>query len=290
MGPIALYKFDELEKKQLNNRLKWIDGENKENALRTNISEDDLIFKDQPEPITNHKTGKYVKSIIKSLQDQKEGKGVIFNFYKPEEEILELNNSSDPDIHEHQTEDNSHIKAKVGHVNYDPMVGNKEFANTMPLPKKNNLLESNRVKTDNDLICKKFLEKIKEGDGINKKQVKRSKKAYNYILENKKKVRKESAKRKRSAKGRESDKKLVKEINPQKQVIHRKSYSEVVRDQNKKNIELQPKAEKDVVINWQNVYNFNIQNSQLVNSKNASIQYFSHKNAVQKPQSISQKL
>lgn len=220
----------------------------------------------------------------------KEEKGVIFNFYKPEEEISDPNDSSEPNIQAHQTEDNKRIGVGVEATNYDPIVGSKEFGNTMPLPKKNNLLESNRTKTDNDLACKKFLEKIKEGDGINKKQIKQNRGVYNYVLENKKKVRKESAKRKRSAKGRESDKKLGKEMSSQKQVIHRKSYSEVVRDQHKKKIEPKPKAEKDVVINWQNVYNFNIQNSQLVNSKNASIQYFSHKNTAQKPQCITQKL
>jgi len=55
MGPIALYKFDELNQKKLENRLKWIDGINKNQQLRTNDSGDDLIFKDKPEPIMTHK-------------------------------------------------------------------------------------------------------------------------------------------------------------------------------------------------------------------------------------------
>lgn len=99
-------------------------------------------------------------------------------------------------------------------------------------------------------------------------------------MENKKKVRKESAKRKRSAKGREDKHKFSKELSAQKPIVHRKSYSEVVRDHHKKKID-QPKDEgkKNVVINKQNVYNVNIQNSQLVSSKNAFINYFSNKMA-----------
>ena len=62
--------------------------------------------------------------------------------------------------------------------------------------------------------------------------------------------------------------------------MHRKSYSEVVRDTKKNDkFKHEENKKKDVVINWQNVYNFNIQNSQLVNSKNASIQYFSNNKA-----------
>jgi len=292
MGPIALYKFDELEQKHNQNRLQWIDNNCNPKELRTNISEDDLIFKDQPEPVITHREGHSVKPIIKSIIQNEGNNPVQLNFYQPEDDLLYMNESLEPELQAHQTEDNVKSNTIAGHATYDPMMGNKEFGNTMPLPQKNNLLESNRVKTDNDLACKKFLEKIKEGDGPNKKHVKRNKKAYNYILENKKKIRKDSAKRKRSAKGRDTDKRLNKEINSQKQVIHRKSYSEVVRDQKKKSDRpgSKTKVDKDVVINWKNVYNFNIQNSQLVNSKNASIQYFSKNNANQKANSTSQKI
>lgn len=65
MGPIALYRFDELEKKIMNNRLKWIDNGRKDKNLRTNASEDDLIFKDQPEPVMTHREASILRSIIK---------------------------------------------------------------------------------------------------------------------------------------------------------------------------------------------------------------------------------
>jgi hypothetical protein len=40
-------------------------------------------------------------------------------------------------------------------INYDPMLGTGVLAKTMPLPKKNNLLESNRQ--DGNLETKEFL-------------------------------------------------------------------------------------------------------------------------------------
>lgn len=295
MGPIALYKFDELEQKQINNRLKWIDN-GISNNLRTNESGDDLIFKDCPEPVITHKTPSSVKPIIKANRD-KEGvlKCLGMSFYPSEEDKLEDEEEDliQEELQAHQTEDITKSNTISGIVNYDPMVGNKVLGSTMPLPKKNNLLESNRNKGDDDLICKNFLEQIKEGDGIHKKPIKdKNRKVYNYVMENKKKVRKDSAKRKSSAKGREKDKRTGKELNSQKPIVHRKSYSEVVRDNSKKKVDRSKEDEKkkDVVINWQNVYNFNIQNSQLVNSKNASIQYFSNKKPGQKLQTTSQKI
>ena len=213
MGPIALYKFDELENKKLDNRLKWIDHELNINNLRTNDSEDDLIFKQQPEPIMNHKVGASVKPIIKSEVKEAQvdaNTGMKFNFYKPEEKQLET--SFDNDLEAHQTEDITKTNTISGLINYDPIVGNKELGNTMPLPKKNNLLESNRNKMEEDIACKKFLEQIKEGDGIHKKPIKEKNiKAFNYIIDNKKKIKKDSSKRKKSAKTRENEnKKLIK--------------------------------------------------------------------------------
>lgn len=164
MGPIALYKFDELEQKKIQNRLKWIDNGNKANNLRTNASEDDLVFKDEPEPIMSHKQAPILKSIIKV-----KGEELGFNFYKPEDKLGDEGPTEEPDLQAHQTEDMTKTTTIAGVINYDPMVGNKEFGNTMPLPKKNKLLESNRNKEDEDLACKKFLEQIKQGDGINKK-------------------------------------------------------------------------------------------------------------------------
>ena len=168
MGPIALYKFDELESKKLDNRLKWIDHELNVNNLRTNDSEDDLIFKDQPEPIIIHKLGSVVKPIIKVeiKVPNYNNTGIDFNFYKPEER--QLDTSFDNELEAHQTEDITKTNTISGLINYDPIVGNKALGNTMPLPKKNNLLESNRNKMEEDLACKKFLEQIKEGDGIHK--------------------------------------------------------------------------------------------------------------------------
>lgn len=179
--------------------------------LRTNDSEDDLIFKQQPDPITNHKLGSIVKPIIKC--DIKPAhlshNGLTFNFYKPEEASAE-DLTSDP-LETQQTEDIPQTNTISGVINYDPIVGNKILGNTMPLPKKNNLLESGRNKVEEDLACKRLLEQIKEGDGVTTKPMKdRSNKAFNYIMENKKKVRKDSAKRKRSAKGREGERKLGK--------------------------------------------------------------------------------
>ena len=215
MGPIALYKFDELESKKLDNRLKWIDHELNINNLRTNDSEDDLIFKNEPEPITIHRLGSIVKPIIKAeikASNCNANAGIKFNFYKPEEKQLE--NSIENELEALQTEDITKTNTISGLINYDPIVGNKALGNTMPLPKKNNLLESNRNKIEEDLAWKKFLEQIKEGDGIHKKPIKEKNiKAFNYIIDNKKKVRKDSAKRKKSAKTRETDnKKLAKVI------------------------------------------------------------------------------
>ena len=62
------------------------------------------------------------------------------------------------------------MKAIVGANNYDPMVGNKLLGNTMPLPKKNNLLESNRIGKEED-TCEKFLAKLKETEEVHKKPV-----------------------------------------------------------------------------------------------------------------------
>lgn len=198
---------------KLANRLKWIDNELNINNLRTNDSEDDLIFKLQPEPVMNHKVASSVKPIIKS--DLKElpvdaNTGMKFNFYKPEEKQLET--SFDNELEAHQTEDVTKANTISNLISYDPIVGNKELGSTMPLPKKNNLLESNRNKVDEDMACKKFIEQIKEGDGMHRKPVKdKNIKAFNYIIDNKKKVRKDSAKRKKSAKTREGEnKKLVK--------------------------------------------------------------------------------
>lgn len=282
MGPIALYKFDELEQKQIKNKLKWIDTGHKENNLRTNASEDDLIFKDNPEPVMTHRMASNPKPIIRPIMNEDDYNNPInLNFYETDQNLEPENESLEPDLQATKTEDMTKTTTISGVINYDPMVGNKMLGNTMPLPKKNNLLESNRLKEENDFACKKFLEQIKHGDGPDKnKQIKeKNKKAYNYILENKKKVRKESAKRKRSAKGREQDKKLDKAFNNKQVIVHRKSHSEVPRDNSKKKTKGKDEEakKKDVVINWQNVYNFNIQNSQLVNSKNASIQYFSNK-------------
>ena len=56
----------------------------------------------------------------------------------------------------------------------------------------------------------------------------------NYVVENKKKTKKDPTKRKRSAKNRENDKSLGNEsLQKSKTSNHRKSYSEVVRDLSK---------------------------------------------------------
>jgi len=163
-----------------------------------------------------------------------DGGPLKFNFYKPEDKLGDEyieEDTDDPII-----EDIPKTNTISGTMNYDPMVGNKTLGHTMPLPKNNTLLESNRNNED-DITCKKFIDKIKQGDGPQpKKSIKdKNKRAYNYIIENKKKARKESAKRKRSAKGRDLEKRLAKEEIEGKPVIHRKSYSEVIRDLNSQN-------------------------------------------------------
>ena len=202
------------------------------------------------------------------------------NFYKKEKNIDEEIEKLETDLQPMKTEDFVGKGAALMEAtnNYDPIVGNKILGSTMPLPKKNNLLESNRKMEEI---------KNKKSHEINKKKIKVTQKhdnkricskTNNYILENKKKVRKDSSKRKRSAKGRDPEKRLIRDMGITKTGLHRKSYSEVVRDTKKNDKFLKEEGKKkDVVINWQNIYNFNIQNSQLVNSKNASIQYFSNK-------------
>jgi hypothetical protein len=88
MGPIALYQFDQLEQKQLNNRLKWIDNDNPNN-LRTNASEDDLIFKHNPEPVVSHKIPTDTKSIIKPEGKSQEPASKHIDFYKANEQALQ---------------------------------------------------------------------------------------------------------------------------------------------------------------------------------------------------------
>jgi hypothetical protein len=273
MGPIALYEFDKPDSKKIKNTLKWIDSGKQDNNLRTNASEDDLIFKINPDPIMTHRVVSNMKPIIKP--DPKNEQDNIHFYQNGKPEVQE--DIDETDLQAQNTKDATNT---IGVINYtnDPMVGNKILGNTMPLPKKNNLLESNRNKNDEDLICKKFLEKIKQGDGPKKTAKDKNLKAYNFVLENKKKLKKESAKRKRSAKGRDDKHKFSKEMSEQKPVIHRKSYSEVVRDHHKKKMDKPvDEGKKNVVINKQNVYNVNIQNSQLVSSKNAFIHYFSNK-------------
>jgi hypothetical protein len=147
MGPIALYEFDKLEAKKMNNKLKWIDNGNIDNNLRTNASEDDLIFKDNPDPIITHRTYSSLRPIIKPdpINDSDP-----INFYKYDDPVIqdELNDS---DLKAQNTED---VKNTIGGINYenDSMVGNKILGNTMPLPNKNNLLESNRNKNNEDMI------------------------------------------------------------------------------------------------------------------------------------------
>lgn len=279
MGPIALYKFDELEQKKNKNKLTWVDnGKN----LRTNASEDDLIFKENPAPITSHKVESVPKPIIKPQEEPAVDEPVgnanekELNFYKQEKELDKEIEVLETDLKPMNTEDHQNKPILADQTNYDPIVGNKMLGNTMPLPQKNNLIEKRA--------------EAQKQEGCKKKPKHERKIKHNYIIENKKKVRKESNKRKRSAKPKESDKRLARDTGLPTKGMHRKSYSEVVRDTKKKvdKFSREDSKKKDVVINWQNVYNFNIQNSQLVNSKNASVQYFSGTNKSGKSSSSAQ--
>ena len=133
MGPIALYKFEELNKKKIDNRLKWID-EHKNSKLRTNHSDDDLVCKSQPLPITSHKQVEPLRPIMKRSNQNNKG-ALNFNFYNPEDKLgnegLEIDNTEEPAI-----EEIPKTNTLSGNINYDPMIGNKQFGNTMPLPKK----------------------------------------------------------------------------------------------------------------------------------------------------------
>ena len=88
--------------------------------------------------------------------------------------------------------------------------------------------------------------------------------SYVFTIENKKKVRKDSAKRKRSAKTRGNDKKIAKDQNEIKNAIHRKSYSEVLRDYSKQNNKLTGIDDKDMIVNSKNI---NLQSSTNNNKK-----------------------
>lgn len=183
MGPIAIYKFDDPSFKK-GDRLKWIDTVHKNNQLRTNNSDDDLIFKDEPEPIVCHKAKYQVKPIIKK-SDNLDGVGVKVNFYQPEDKM------QDEFVGEgFDTQATNEVLPKANTIsdnpNYDPMLGNKTLGNTMPLPKNNNLLENNAKvdKLEDEAVWKNFIDKIKQGDGmLHKKPVRdKNKKAYNYIM------------------------------------------------------------------------------------------------------------
>ena len=191
MGPIAIYKFDEVNQNKIENRLKWIDTHNKTNQLRTNDSEDDLIFKDQPEPIMSHKQQASLKPIMKINENNQENNGLKLNFYKP---TTAGGASNEQKTDQNLNAENFDTKATVDAIartnticeipNYDPMVGNKTLGNTMPLPRNNNLLENKNEKENEEISTKKFIDKIKEGDGVPTKKIVRekNKRMYNYIV------------------------------------------------------------------------------------------------------------
>lgn len=147
MGPIALYEFDKLEAKKIKNKLKWIDNGNMDNNLRTNASEDDLIFKDNPDPIITHRTDSNLRTIMKPDPINESDP---INFYRYDDPVIQ-DEPNGSDLKAQNTED---VKNNIGVINSenDPMVGNKILGSTMPLPNKNNLLESNRNKNNEDMI------------------------------------------------------------------------------------------------------------------------------------------
>ncbi|CAI2386297.1 unnamed protein product [Moneuplotes crassus] len=258
MGPIAPYNKEE-HKKEKKNKLQWIDN-SKNGNLRTNASEDDLIFKDQPEPIKTHRTECFdLKSIIKAEFRDQNKENLKLEFYKPEELIDEEIHALEKDIQPLKTEDFTR-KAKIEleeAKNNDPVVGNAVLGNTMPLPKKNNYFEG---KVTEGSITKGLLEKNKKKvKCISKHSIKKPEcKTQNFVMEHKKKVKKDPTKRKRSAKVRGPNSRIDKGFIPHSKGLHRKSYSEGIRDSRK---DAKKEAKKDVVINCKNLTNVKIQNS-----------------------------
>lgn len=168
---------------KVDNRLKWIDN-NKNKTLRTNNSFDDLVFKDQPEPVQTHRSQVAIRPIIKTNPTQNDPNGLKLNFYIGGEN-LDADGTLDGFEPQSTVEGIPRTNTISENTNYDPMMGNAALGHTMPLPQKNNLLNVNKKqdKIDAEMDCKKFINKIKQGDGMqHKKPVRdKNKRAYNYI-------------------------------------------------------------------------------------------------------------